>query len=228
MPYKKKIYKKKKKTPYKKTYTKKVNRDTTYIVSPSIGGMPKSLFTTLKYHDTKTLNVGAAGVNGVTVYTLNGLFDPDVTGVGAQPRGFDQMMTLYDHFYVRASSISCTFWNKDIVQNNTVGIAFRDNATTEVTAYDYIEQDCVYRVLGGQNSGSSQKTIKRFFKYKPYNGVMYKESENKGSVSANPTEQTYAHVFCGNEFGVDTLGTQVTITIEYHALFTEQRDLISS
>lgn len=221
--YKKKAYKK---SGLKKK--KKVNKDITYVIQPNIGGMPKSLITTLKFHDTKTLNVGAAGIAGVQVYRLNCIRDPDYTGVGNSARGFDQMMLIYDHFYVMASTIRVTYWSKDIVQNNTVGVAFRDDFAAENNAYDYIEQDCVYKLLGGQNSGSSQKTVQRHFRYKPYNGVSYKESENKGDAVNTPTEVTYAHVFAANEFAVDTLGTQCTIDIYYKVMFTEQKDLISS
>lgn len=41
-------------------------------------------------------------------FRLNSLFDPDFTGTGAQPTGFDQWMALYDRYRVLATEID---WN---------------------------------------------------------------------------------------------------------------------
>lgn len=42
------------------------------------------------------------------VFSCNSAFDPDVTGVGGQPVGFDEMSAIYDSYYVRASKIEIT------------------------------------------------------------------------------------------------------------------------
>lgn len=42
---------------------------------------------------------------GEYVYRLNSVFDPDFTGVGGQPDGFDQWKTLYNQYRVVASDI---------------------------------------------------------------------------------------------------------------------------
>ncbi len=45
------------------------------------------------------------------VFAGNSLYDPDVTGVGGQPTGFDQLSNFYNKYRVMSSSISVTFIN---------------------------------------------------------------------------------------------------------------------
>ena len=42
-------------------------------------------------------------------FVANGAFDPNLTGVGHQPRGFDQFMAGYETFTVTGSKISVNF-----------------------------------------------------------------------------------------------------------------------
>ena len=49
-----------------------------------------------------------AGVRVVQVFTLNDLNDPNQTGVGAQPEGYDEWCTLYDRWRVVKSHIKIT------------------------------------------------------------------------------------------------------------------------
>lgn len=61
--------------------------------------MPDRFNASLIYSDTVTLNPGA----GTLVhhdFRLNSLYDPDLTGTGHQPRGFDQLMAFYQRYRV--------------------------------------------------------------------------------------------------------------------------------
>ena len=103
-----------------------------------IGKIPKQLSllgskvkTKLRYVEYFTLNPAAAGLPATHVFSANGLYDPNITGVGHQPRGFDQLMALYDHYYVSRSKIIADFAS---ISNNSVapwvcGIVLDDDAT---------------------------------------------------------------------------------------------------
>jgi hypothetical protein len=56
-------------------------------------------YMTLKYTDVVTTSL-ATTVGVSQVYNLNSLFDPDRTGTGHQPYGFDQMSALYNRYRV--------------------------------------------------------------------------------------------------------------------------------
>lgn len=228
MPYKKKRTKRKivrkRPTTYKKTY----DSDMVLIKNPTLGGFPKSVFTKLRYVYNGVLNPGVAGTNATTVFRCNSLYDPDYSGAGAQPRGFDQWMGLYDHYFVKRSKIVVEFHNGDSTYEVQVGIALRDDVSTEATTVDYQEQDCVFGMLGRVGSSNNHRTLTKYFNYGKSNYAKYTTSENKGSVSANPAEQNYYHVFCGSPWSQDAANTYITATITYDCLFTELKDIAQS
>lgn len=63
---------------------------------------------TLRYSDYFNMGTGVPGI--VTqVMNLNSLFDPDRTGTGHQPRGFDQLATFYSRYRVYGVSFKITY-----------------------------------------------------------------------------------------------------------------------
>jgi hypothetical protein len=98
---------------------------------PSVPGMVKSANPTmptavrvvLKYHFTVTQTASAGEVD-TYLFRGNGMFDPDVTGVGAQPLGFDQWHTLYQQNRVLASTIKATLTTPDATTNDALSINF--------------------------------------------------------------------------------------------------------
>lgn len=50
-----------------------------------------------------------AAATGDQVFNLNSLFDPDRTGVGAQPNGFDQWAALYNRYVVYKAKVEAIF-----------------------------------------------------------------------------------------------------------------------
>jgi len=65
---------------------------------------------TLLYGQLNTLTAGASGLFGTEqVFRLNSLFDPDLTGTGHQPYGFDTLASLYYRYKVRAVRVMVRF-----------------------------------------------------------------------------------------------------------------------
>lgn len=65
--------------------------------------LPRSLRRSLRYAETFSLTTGAAGIIG-TVQTmfLNSLYDPNQSGTGHQPYGFDQIVQFYQQYFVHS------------------------------------------------------------------------------------------------------------------------------
>lgn len=232
MPFKKKNYKRKYKPKAKtRRATKpalKVNPNTVLITKPVIGGFPASAFTTLKYVQSGSLNPGVAGVNAVQVFRANGMYDPDYTGAGHQPRGFDEWMAIYDHYFVKRSKIVVEFHNGDGSLEVMCGVALRDDFATETDPNNYQEQDSAGRMLGRVGSSHNHAMLTKYFTYSTQNYAKYTTEQNKGSVSSNPTEQSYFHCWVGQPWGGDASNTYYTATIYYSVLFTELKDMIQS
>ena len=63
--------------------------------------LPRRLMRTLRYAETFSLSTGTAGVIGTVVtILLNSLFDPNNSGTGHQPYGFDQLASFYQQYVV--------------------------------------------------------------------------------------------------------------------------------
>jgi len=73
----------------------------------SSSGIPNRLFVKFKYSDTYTQTT-TTGMN-VRQMRGNGLYDPDYSGVGHQPRLFDQFASLYNDYRVHAVKFRATF-----------------------------------------------------------------------------------------------------------------------
>lgn len=75
-----------------------------------VGNGPRSILplrqvVSLSYTQTRYLTEAGAGVGAFQTYRFNDLYDPDFTGVGAQPVGFDQLATMYARFRVLRTSV---------------------------------------------------------------------------------------------------------------------------
>jgi hypothetical protein len=67
--------------------------------------VPDVTLIRMVYSDYRS--VTAAGSQANYVYKVNSCFDPDFTGVGGQPDGFDQWKTLYSQYRVVACRVRC-------------------------------------------------------------------------------------------------------------------------
>lgn len=206
-------------------YQKKKSSKMTLIKNPSNGGFPTSCFTQLKIEQAGVLNPGVAGINAIEVFRANGLYDPYVTGAGNQPRGFDQWMTIYDHWYVKRSKIIVELHNGDSTNEMVVGVAIRDDTTTEVTTNEYAEQNAITKMLGRVGSSHNHAVITRYFNYAKQNFQKYVCEQNRGTISADPQEQGFFHVFAGSPWGQDAANAYYTVKIIYDVLFTELKDV---
>jgi hypothetical protein len=64
-----------------------------------------------RYSARGTLTEAAAGVGTTYTYRLNSLWDPNLTGVGAQPVGLDQWATLFERAVVLSANVCVDFVN---------------------------------------------------------------------------------------------------------------------
>lgn len=187
-------------------------------------------YTTRYYETDLEINPAAGGLATTIVYSANGLYDPNITGVGHQPLGFDELMVMYDHYTVIGSRIRVNYNNRDPVQNVTCGVYISDVASVQTDARVIIENGLgKYKQLsqlGANNSGSLvlKHSPKTFFNQKNIVG----EKDYSGTASANPTEQSYFHIWAANPAATDGGIVRATVEIEYIAMLTEPNKLTLS
>lgn len=70
--------------------------------------LPNKAIATLYYTENLVIN-SFAGTYSLMEMSVNGLFDPNITHIGHQPRGFDQYMSFFDHYIVLESKCKFTY-----------------------------------------------------------------------------------------------------------------------
>jgi len=191
--------------------------------------LPTKFKACMRYSDPYIkIPVPADTFLGAYIYSCNGIYDPNITGAGHQPSGFDQLMTMYDHFVVIGAKAIVTFVNNDTSDAMIVGIDIRDSVNAEPDSRVIIESGTAkYANISERASGANQITLE--YKVNPSRFLgrskPLSDPQLKGSATANPTEQCYFHIFAGNLDDQGTLGTSVTanIIIEYQVILIEPK-----
>lgn len=206
----------------KKRYRRKRNQ-LAFAKSP----VPLKMFTKLKYVWQGTIDPPAAGTGNQNVFSGNGCYDPDISGVGTQPRGFDQLMALYDHYVVLGSKCTARFSSIDASNAQMVYIALRDSSTQTGAFNNYAEGGNIsYKVLAPRGTGESSQTVTYKASVKKFLGRsrVLSDPELKGSTSNNPTEQCFFHVGVDPmDTTVDSAGAIIVVEIEYLVALIEPK-----
>lgn len=210
--------------PYARRYKKRPKRRRRYKRSKAVirkSPVPLRFYTKLRYVGQIALNPTASVADALAVHG-NGLYQP-ISG-GHQPRGFDQLMSLYDHFVCVGSKIRVTYQPTDST-NSTVGISIRDSATLSTSFSDYMEGGNVRsRALG--ESGSTPTVITMSTSPRKFLGrsKVLSDPELKGSAAANPTEGFYYHLFADASDGSSDPGQiDCVFIIDYSVVFIEPK-----
>lgn len=115
-----------------------------------------------------------------------------------QPRGFDQMMTLYDHYVVIGARLEVWFTNNSAQAQMMAGVVLRDVGTAITSAKTiqesaYIKQVCISMNDAGSNTGYVNVKLnpnKWLGRSKPL-----ADPQLKGSTGASPQELVHFIVF---------------------------------
>lgn len=188
----------------------------------------------LRYCDQLVLLApGVAGTSRVHSFRANSLYDPDYTGTGHQPIGFDQYMQFYNHYTVVGAKITATFVSGGTsASTNTMvcGIELSGDASPTSALNDIFEQGrSRYKIV--TNSSASQTvtvthnlSVKKFLAQKPL-----AEDANAGTNASNPQELIYFHVWTAPlDSSLLQSDCRVNLKIDFIAVFHEAKPLPGS
>ncbi len=213
--------------PYRKRYTKKPRRRykrrfrRKNLKSPAT----TTLVTKLRYNTIFEIDPGAA-VSSAYVFSANGMYEPDITSIGHQPRAWDQFMKLYDHAVVLGAKITCRIACLSTGAIPLImGIALRDNSTTYADSNNYLESGNVRSVVV-PNDTSKVTTITYKVNQNKFLGRSkpLADPDLKNTLASNPEEQAFFHVFSqAVQDGDNGPPCSVNVNIDYIVAFIEPK-----
>lgn len=191
--------------------------------------IPTKKTTVLKYCEAYVNIDPGVGSSAAYVFSCNDVYDPNYTGTGHQPTGFDQWMSFYNRFVVLGSKIKATFSSLDAETLDTVvGIAIFDGPSTTTTTEKYMEQPQTSWSVLPAGSGANPTSTVSSFDLKTYAaGVNLRDNDLlQGNQSASPSRKWYFHVFAGATGAAENpSAVKATVEIEYLVQFFEPKTL---
>jgi len=195
--------------------------------TPKTYGLGKSIKTTIKYSSRGiSLAPGPSGTASEHVFSANGCFDPDISGVGHQPSGFDELMVFFDHYVVLGAKMTVHFRSIDTTYAHMCYIRVSDRAILNSDAENVIENGrCTNKVIGVFAAGDG--ICKLTYSLNPAKFLGRKDpmsdSELKGNTASNPTEEAFFIIGASPDSAVDSTGVIAWVEIEYNIALIEPK-----
>lgn len=210
----------------------------TQLFSPRAMGNPFPMSTDLMfvYYDQTSIDSTSGAVSHY-LFSANGMYDPDITGTGHQPLGFDQWLGLfYNDYCVYKSEIDVTFQSQ--ASDNTgqavclIGLADDSSSSTNVTVL-YENPTYVKANLGSIGSGRDTVRLTKKCDVATYFGLsreaLLADSTHRGNSAGNPADTVLFDIaVSANNSTVNPANVVVLARITYWAHLTQRRELATS
>jgi len=186
------------------------------------------------YYEQGLVRTASLGSMNVYNFSANGIFDPNRTGTGHQPIGFDQMMLMYEQFCVIRSHIKVTFLASDEPARVAILLSPDTNAPPSITAAMENGLITTTSILGsGTDAGSNRmKTLQLSCDIPKYFGKSYQsilaDPLQSGNIAADPSEQVYFQIAVWDPFSDQSTTVGFDVTISYDVMYWEPKKLASS
>lgn len=195
-------------------------------------GIPTQRRANMRYVTNVTLQ-STLGSMDTHLFRANSVFDPDATGAGHQPMGYDSWKTHFNHYVVLGSRITVQAVSQGANTTNMVGVYLSDDATSYLDWDAFAEaRKGMYKTLpkladGTKPMGLSSNYSARKF----YNITDVRDNVNRigATTAANPTDVAEWHLWVQSQDKVSTgSGINCTVTIDYIVEFSEPKDIAQS
>lgn len=185
-------------------------------------GFPPRLLTKLRYADTFNVT-SLSGSLAKWVLSMNGIYDPDITGTGHQPLYYDTYASIYNHYSVVSSKLTVSFANMYASTAAEVGVILNDDSTATSSYSTIREQNTGKSVLLAPLSGGlSVKTLTLNFDCKRDLGIdPYTSEAYKTPVGQNASEDSDGIIWAAPADTTSSGTVQAIVMIEYLVLFSE-------
>lgn len=212
---------------YRRRYKKRAN----YSVART-SPISDRTYTRMRYATLTALNYGGLGTPAAYQYRINSLFDPDLTGGGHQPLGFDQYATLYNKYRVHGMKYKITFTSRSTTYQAEVAVQVRPNNTLHTVIDTIFESPYSQKRTLGIEGGRAIATISGYCSVAKIRGVsksVVKSDDQYASlVTTSPNTVPVLTIYCQNQTSNQAIEVAVRVELEYFCEFFDRKLLTQS
>lgn len=161
----------------------------------------------------------AAGLTASYGFRLNGMYDPDFTGIGNQPTYFDQFAALYTKYRVTSATVHLEMYNTSASPVGYSIIATTRNSAMPNLISDATAMNSTYGCLGPNGSGKSGIKFTKTYNIAKVWGVppfVVKSEDDFASINTgNPNNVVYLWIGTRAVNGA-AFSVGYTMEIKYH------------
>jgi hypothetical protein len=176
-------------------------------------------------------------------FNATGLFDPDQTGTGHQPLGFDQWLGtsnstgFYQNYQVDTADIHVTAYSNadDSTAQAIICLGLSDDTSFSFTSIDTAMETPSFKTafLGTEASCNGIVHLKHHFDASKFFGVprpaLYARTDLQAIYSANPTQNALFSILVqGPQNGTTPGAVTFVVQIKFRAHLTERKELNTS
>lgn len=186
----------------------------------------KTQKATLRYGRNAAIarNAGIDNVGSYVVSAIN-LFDPDAqNGDGHQPRGYDQLMSLYDKAYVNTVKIRVHFTPTETTGSAELlaAISIRETSTPVTTIEDMLEYGSKKWTVVGTRDGSGGNVLTYELNPSKWLGRTLRDPGLLSQIGTAPIEDLFFHLNWSVRDAVQTT-TSIYFEVVWEATFIEPK-----
>jgi len=191
--------------------------------------MKQTIFRRLKYAQSFQRTTGTAGVFGTEqVFNLNSLFDPDSTGAGHQPYGFDALALQYRRYMVYGCLIDIKWHNPSadsVVTGAMIVPTTAALALVGLDANDARERDNIATSVLA-DSGSQTSHVRKYVSIPKIDGIgkaaFKAQYFHYGmTVGANPPLMPLLKLGIASDSHTSGVTCECSVVLTYYAKFWE-------
>lgn len=212
----------------RKTSRKEENRGNRANLGSLVSG-PDSVKVKLKYVEKVPMSTMTTLGSWSYAFRLNSVFDPNFTGTGHQPNGFDQWAAFYGKYRVLGGSWRVTFANSDATYPvDLVAVERANDNSVDSNVQSYLQEPRSH-YAAASTRGAPAVSLSSSFQNQKLLGLDSKEFADQdyaALVTTNPAVQTWLMLFA-QVFNSELSNADQSIMVEiwYDVVFYEREEL---
>lgn len=197
------------------------------LVNRALHPIPQRFITKMKYSEQVTTDA-----NGQYRFNLNSIYDPNQTGTGHQPYGFDTLSTLYNRYRVISCGwrIQCNWTSNQTAQPVLVGAIPANEALTFLSMAELRENPRAKYI--SQNYGAGTLTLGGKTYIPSLVGrtkAQYMADDRyQATMSTSPSELAILNIATAPNGLDSTAATSIQVLLEYTVEFFDIKHLSQS